>query len=115
MKIGEVIKEIRIEHQMKGERDMKIIDKNAVTGAVSAVVDAQNRLEDLFESIGVKLVGAPVSRDGSVHVYSGIKKLADIYGCELTETVRDSGEFPIMLSFIGDGIKFFTLNGDSDD
>lgn len=104
---------------------MKIIDKNAVISAVSAVVDAQNRLEDLFESIGVKLVGAPVRRDGSVHVYSGIKKLADIYGCEVKEESRDSNEYPIWFCFEAEGRTFFavsneeertfTLNGDEED
>ena len=104
---------------------MKIIDKKRVTGALSAVVDAQNRLEDLFESIGVKLVGAPVSRDGSIHVYSGIKKLADIYGCEVKEESRDSNEYPILFCFEAEGRTFFAisneeertffLNGDEED
>lgn len=74
-----------------------------------------NKFESIIQELGAEMCPNFIKRfledNYDVHVYSGLVKLAEIYGDGLEE--RDLGEkfdYPIEHYFVRDGLRFFEVS-----
>ena len=94
-----------------------IVGKNEVTEYLNDLVVAVKgirRLADkqlhLDESTILEAICCFDHRGKSVfHLYSGVRKTAEIMGLPVKETFRDDNKYPIEVSFDYNGVTFFEL------
>ena len=89
------------------------VTPGAISEAISEVIHAQRLLENLIESaeeFGFKLASIPYrGYSKEIHVFQGISKLAEVFGCKVNVNNRWSKEYPYYLSFEHDGLTYFQL------
>jgi len=91
------------------ERRKTMSDKaKQLTEAVKELKEAQRRVLDLFRNAGVDVCILP---ELPVHIFSGIDKLAEIYGADLVETplLEPDESRQYSYTFEADGIKYFSF------
>jgi hypothetical protein len=84
-----------------------------LTEAIQQIINSMNRMDELLANLGICAHYDCLLK--SVSVYSGIKKLADLYGCELKEGKRECDIYPIKYSFEVDGIRFYSIANERDE
>ena len=84
-----------------------------LTEAIQQIINSMNRMAELLANLGIRAHYDCLLK--SVSVYSGIKKLADLYGCELKEGKRECDIYPIKYSFEVDGIRFYSIANERDE
>lgn len=80
--------------------------ENKLLAWLDANVEARRRVFDLLkfdENIRA------CELDLSIHVFSGIEKLAEVAGVPLNESIRGDAEYPYQYSFVYKGIKVFQI------
>lgn len=85
--------------------------RKQLTEAIEKVKESIKRADKLFKGIGVSAAYFP-SQSGDVMVYSGFKKLADFYGCQINKGESDVKEYPKLFWFSVDGITYYTISND---
>lgn len=82
---------------------------------VQNVIRAQKMLEEILsetEEHGVAFVSTPFDElSKSIHVYRGIYKLAEIFGCyPPVVSPRDNEEYPYCTSFTHNGVRYYQIS-----
>ncbi len=90
-----------------------IVTPEDVVERIDKIIHTQRLLENLIESVkefGVELTDTPYNKRLKViHVFRGISNLAEILGCKVNISNRQSKEYPYYLSFEHDGLTYFQL------
>ena len=74
----------------------------------------ENLIESGGRSLAFNLTDTPYNKyQKEIHVFQGISKLAEIFGCKVNVNNKWSKEYPYYLSFEHDGLTYFqvTENG----